>query len=284
MSVDFTLSAAVEQSERAAAPFHRWELAAQTNYAEFFRLSDERYLLRFAELADFVVSRDGASVEVIPTPAVSRSTVEHLCMNQVLPLALSRQRALVIHASAVSVDSRAVAFVAESGRGKSTLAASFSTNGAELLTDDGLRLEWSSKQLLAHPNHPSIRLWGDSLEAVIEGEFARGAQASYSTKSRVLADGQFPFRNRATPLSKIYFLGEGVASNISLTPLTPSEALIQLVRHSFLLDIEERQMLAWHFDEVAKLAQLPIFFALDYPRRFDQLSRLRDAIISHSTA
>jgi ATP-dependent phosphoenolpyruvate carboxykinase len=51
---------------------------------------------------------------------------QHLCLKQVLPLVLSKQGQRVFHASAVEVEVEdgAVVFAAESGRGKSTLAAS----------------------------------------------------------------------------------------------------------------------------------------------------------------
>jgi hypothetical protein len=60
-----------------------------------------------------------------------------------------------------------VAFLGESGRGKSTLAASFATEGTRFLTDDGLLLEWVGGHCMIVPSHPSIRLWEDSQEALI---------------------------------------------------------------------------------------------------------------------
>lgn len=47
----------------------------------------------------------------------------------------------VLHASAVAVDGRAIAFVGSSGGGKSTLAAAACAGGAELISDDVLRLD-----------------------------------------------------------------------------------------------------------------------------------------------
>jgi serine kinase of HPr protein (carbohydrate metabolism regulator) len=90
---------------------------------------------------------------------VTSATVEHLYLNQVLPLALSRQGKLVLHGSAVDIGGQGVAFLGESGRGKSTLAASFATEGTRFLTDDGLLLEWVGECCMIIPSHPSIRLW-----------------------------------------------------------------------------------------------------------------------------
>ena len=64
--------------------------------------------------------------------------------------------------------------------------------------------------------------------------------------------------------------------------MKPADALVELVKHSFLLDIEERAMLAAHFDELSALAGLPIYYRLDYPRRYEDLAAVRLAIIEHA--
>ncbi|MBK7991643.1 MAG: hypothetical protein IPK05_18515 [Comamonadaceae bacterium] len=64
-----------------------------------------------------------------------------------------------------------------------------------------------------------------------------------------------------------------------IEPLRPAEALIELVKNSFLLDIEARDMLVRHFDDLTRLAALPIYFRLDYPRDYGTLPAVRDAIV-----
>ena len=53
------------------------------------------FLLRFFDLADFAVSSDGHHVTCVPVPDISEETVNHLYLNQVLPLALSMLGKLV---------------------------------------------------------------------------------------------------------------------------------------------------------------------------------------------
>ena len=146
-----------------AHSFHTWAFPDGTPWTEFYR-ENGGYLLRFPDLADFRVSADGLEVTGFPVPGVSESTSQHLYLNQVLPLVLSKLGKLVFHASAVEVPGGAVAFAAESGRGKSTLAASFAVNGFRFLTDDGLVLEPVADGYQVQPSHPSIRLWEDSEE------------------------------------------------------------------------------------------------------------------------
>ncbi len=262
-------------------PFHTWTFPDGTLWTEFHR-ANGGYLLRFPELADFQVSADALHVTGFPAPDVSEATVQHLYLNQVLPLALSKQGQLVFHASAVEIGDSAVAFVAESGRGKSTLAASFAVSGFRFLTDDGLVVEPGIHGFEALPSHPSIRLWEDSEDALIPPASRRAPPVHYTTKTRFLAGENLLFCEQPRPLRRVYFLGEGCAETVTFERLRPAEALVEWVKHSFLLDIEERPRLASHFDQVAKLANQPIHYRLDYPRRFEDLARVREVIVAHA--
>ncbi|MBK9199490.1 HPr kinase/phosphorylase [Candidatus Skiveiella danica] len=166
------------------APFHQWSFPDGTLWTQFSRQGDG-YLLRFPDLADFEVSADGAAVLGFPAPGVTSPTVEHLYLNQVLPLALSRQGKLVLHGSAVDIGGQGVAFLGESGRGKSTLAASFASEGTRFLTDDGLLLEWVDGRCMILPSHPSIRLWKDSQDALISNSACGGTGREFHLQVQI---------------------------------------------------------------------------------------------------
>lgn len=271
------------QSSIAHPPFHTWTSPEGGRWADFHRVNGS-YLLRFPGLADFEVSADALHVAAFPAPDVPESTVQHLYLNQVLPLVLSKQGKLVFHASAVEIDGGAVVFVAASGRGKSTLAASFAVNGFRFLTDDGLVVEPGIQGFEALPSHPSIRLWEDSEQALVPPTARRTPPLHYTSKARFLADERLVFCAQPRPLRRVYLLGSGNAATLELQRLTPAEAMIEWVKHSFLLDIEEKPRLASHFKQVAALANLPIHYRIDYPRRFEELTRVRKAIVEHAQA
>ena len=264
------------------APFHEWSLPDGTLWSLFFRRATG-YLLRFPDFADFSISSDGHEVSAYPVPGVSKQTVDHLYLNQVLPLALGRQGKLVFHASAVEIGGAAVAFMGESGKGKSTLAASFATSGFRFLTDDGLMLEANGNGYQVMPSHPSIRLWLDSKAALIAPDTPTAPTLEFTSKSRFLAGDRIAFCDMPRPLRRVYFLGDGSAAAVTFQRMKPAAALIELVKHSFLLDIEARELLAAHFDELSDLASLPIYYRLDYPRRYEGLAEVRQAIIQHAT-
>ena len=207
----------------------------------------------------------------------------HVYLNQVLPLAFSLQGKLVLHASAVEIADSAVAFAAGSGRGKSTLAASFATSGLRFLTDDGLVLEVSGQHCHVLPSHPSIRLWYDSEEVLIPPGTETAPAMAFTSKSRFLAGNGISFCDQPRRLRRVYFLGDGSAPDIAFHRVGAAEALVASMMHSFLLDVEKEPLLASHFDEVARLANQPIYYRLDYPRRFEVLARVRQAVIEHAT-
>jgi hypothetical protein len=281
MDAAFCRRSARLQCPREEPPFHEWVLPDGTLWTQFYR-TDSGYLLRFPDFADFILSPTGHDVTAWPAPGVSAQTVEHLYLNQVLPLALSKQGKLVFHASAVEIDGAAVAFMGASGRGKSTLAASFATHGFRFLTDDGLTVEAHGGAHRVLPSHPSIRLWLDSKAALISPDTPTAPAVEFTSKSRFLAGERIAFCDAARPLRRVYFLGDGNCAEIAFARLAPAEAAIELVKHSFLLDVEARDVLAAHFDELSRLAAEPMFYRLDYPRRFSELATLRDAIVAHT--
>ena len=280
-AVAWEVLAAREQADLGASPIHVWRFPEGLLWASFYRLPSG-YLVRFPTLADFQVSQDGAAVRCWPVDGVSSGTIEHLYLNQVVPLALSKQRKLVFHASTVEVEGGAVAFLGESGSGKSTLAASFATSGHRVLTDDGLLVEEREGVFEAQPSHPSIRLWEDSQEALMDRAAVLAPAVQYTSKVRILARDEIAFCREPRRLRRIYFLVNEAADKPALSPVKASEALVQLVKHSFLLDIEEREMLAYHFDRLAALVQEPICWRLDYPRRYDALPIVRRAILENA--
>lgn len=262
------------------APYHEWVFRDGERWTEFFR-TDAGYLLRFPDLADFEISRVTLAVTCRPAPDVTQDTCEHLHLNQVMPLVLSKQGKLVFHAGAVEFAGVAAAFLGESGRGKSTLAASFATSGYRFLTDDGLVVDAEGNGFIAVPSHPSIRLWEDSRQALAPSDAVTAQPVQYTSKARFLASTQIAFCQQSRPLRRAYFLGDGQAREVTFERMRAPEAMMEWVKNSFLLDPKEPSLLASHFEKVAELANKVSCYRLDYPRHFEELPRVRQAIVEH---
>lgn len=280
MQADFELRERRVQSLIETAPLHEWRLPDGTLWLAAYR-EGSGYRLRFPSSADFTISTDTWRVSCWPVPDACGHSVEHLYLNQVLPLVLSRQGKLVFHASAVEVGGTAVAFLGESGLGKSTLAASFATTGFPLLTDDGAVVETDAAGTWVLPSHPSVRLWEDSEIAVVGADAPRAPPLGYTPKARFLAGGRIAFCAERRQVRRVYFLGDGSSSVPRIEVLGSGAAMIALVKHSFLLDATDRKGLAAHFEELTSFANQPIFFELDFPRSFDGLQAVRQAVIRH---
>ena len=281
MPVKFEVKQAREQRLELGTPFHTWLLPTGNVWANFYRTANY-YTLRFPHLSDFDVAAGGVAVQAMPAPDVPLSTVEHLYLNQVLPLALSMQGALVLHGSAVEVGGGCVAFIGESGRGKSTLAASFGLNQHRCVTDDGLLLALAGESYTVLPSHPSIRLWSDSEQTLLPAGMASQPPPIYTSKGSFLAGAEFIFSDEPLPLMAIYFLGDGSADSVAIAAVSPRDALMELAKNSFLLETQAHDQLRPYFHKLADLANQEFFYRLDYPRRYDYLPRVRQAVVEHA--
>jgi hypothetical protein len=278
----FDLAEAPEPRPVASDWFHKWTFPDGTEWLAFARHASG-YLLRFPSLGDFLVSADGKAIRCYPQPGTPIETIRHLFLDQVMPLILSRQGHLVVHASAVLTPEGALAFVGATGQGKSTLASSFSKQGFPFLTDDCLVLKEENGELVATPSYPGLRLWRESVSAVFEREPALTEVAHYSTKKRLSQTGELPFSSQAAPLRRVYFLAGPEeardASAITIERLPARDALLGLVRYAYLLDITDRQRLREEFDCVSRVAVMPLFYRLAFPRHYALLPRVREAIL-----
>lgn len=269
------------QRDLRVDPFHRWKDAEEADWCCFYRI-DESFVLRFPNLMDFSIDARSLEINCKPVPGVSSTTINQLYLNQVLPLIQSHSGELVFHGSSVVIDDVALAFMGVSGRGKSTLAASFSSNSYQFMTDDGMLIKPTDNGYLVFPSHPSIRLWEDS-EAAILGVGAESAPPlEYTSKLRFPASEKIVHYDRPCPLHRAYFLGDTETSETSFTKLSPQQAMVELIKHSFILDVEDRKIMSAHFDAISKMSALDIFYRLDYPRSYDVLSNVRHAILEHA--
>ena len=279
--IDYTVGEPREQALIESEPFHHFTFDDGTVWTEFFRTEDG-YLLRFPDLADFDVSADGRKVMAHPTEDVDASTVEHLYINQLVPLALSRQGRPAFHASVVTVPGGAVAFLGRTGMGKSTLAASFALGDSAFLTDDSLIVDEAGDVCHALPSHASVRLWEDSVAALVGNDMPEIGIVSYSDKARLLAGDTLTYNDTPLPLLAAYVLENEEPEIVAICTLSGSERHMAWVENSFLLDIQDRDLLARHFDWTHRISGKVPTFALDYTRDYGILPTVRTAIRDHA--
>lgn len=97
---------------------------------------DAGYFISAEDRSGFVISADGQEISRVMGP--DSELDRELLMGPVITLSLALQGVFMLHASAVRIQDKALAFAGRSGAGKSTLAGYLedAVPGAERLTDD----------------------------------------------------------------------------------------------------------------------------------------------------
>ncbi len=114
---------------------------------------DAGYLISGPEYGAHRLSARATQLRCDPE-GVAAAAWQRLLISQVLPLATLVRGQEVFHASAVVCAAGAVAFLGNSGAGKTSLALELCRRGASFLADDVLALELRERRLLAHPGTP----------------------------------------------------------------------------------------------------------------------------------
>lgn len=256
-------------------PFQRWNPRPDARSSTEFHHTDRGVLVRFPGVADFLVAASGVSCYPVPG---SGDAWQPLFEQQVRPLVLADRGAPIFHGGAVVVDGGAVAFLAPSGRGKSTLTTAFARRGMPFLSDDCLQLDVDG-DILVVPQAAFVRLWEDSIAGAAPEHAERG-HGSGSPKPRILSGAALPHCNSAMPLRAVYLIDEACPALPEIAQLTLAEAMMGWTANAFVLDISSRSVLQRSMNIAARLAKAVPVRKLAYPRDYAVLDAVVDAILS----
>jgi hypothetical protein len=123
--------------------------------------------------------------------------------------ALLHQRGLLpLHANAVEIGGKAVAFSGRSGAGKSTLAAWFADRGHAILCDDVCAIAAPARggPPVVFPGVPRLRLWEDALRH--SGRSADAFERSFDGHDKYDVPAGAAAAPGPLPLGACYLLGE----------------------------------------------------------------------------
>lgn len=113
-------------------------------------LPDGSIYMKADEVFEVVISADGRRAFCSTVDGVDEKTFEAYFLNFILSTSLVPQGEEPLHATVVTLGGKAIGLLGDSGAGKSTLAAFLVSQGAELITDDMLRLTFADECALAH--------------------------------------------------------------------------------------------------------------------------------------
>jgi hypothetical protein len=250
-----------------------------TSLTFLFRLGGQE-IFRFHEAGDFLVETDRIAVDL---SAARLDLAELRFLGPVLSYWFERRGLPTLHASAVARDGHAISFVSRHGGGKSGLAAAMVRAGCALVTDDLLVLENREDRWEARPSYPEMRMWPDEATHFVGSYTALPLVQSDSEKRRVGvgAGGFGSFQEASVPLACIYLASRrpGTDGGIEIQPVSRSEALIELVRHSFSPRLVEAAGLQpSRLDRLARLVRQVPVRRLSYPSGFERLPEVAEAL------
>lgn len=219
-------------------------------------------VLAVEKVARYRVS-GGRKVVIDPAPAVSERNLRLFLLGSAFGALLHQRGLLPLHANAIDLGGRAVAFSGHSGAGKSTLAAWFHDRGHAILSDDVCVISADPERgALAFPGIPRLRLWREALEA--SGRRAGEYERSFDDQDKF----DVPTRSEDTlepvPLAAVYLLekcGEGECAGIE--PIRGAAAVDVLVSNTYRgAYVPKAGKTSEHFAACVKLAQrVPVFRA-----------------------
>lgn len=178
-------------------------------------------------VGEFFIDR-GREVIIDLMPGVEEALLRTILLGPILSILLRQRGLLVLHASCVDINNKAVAFMGGSGWGKSTLAAAFHTKGYDILTDDVMPIEFVCDRPIVIPAYPQFKLFPEAVASL--GQDTEGLSPVFQNSPKLSYKFERGFQQTPLALKRIYVLDKGTAHNI--TNLQPQEAFVELVRHT----------------------------------------------------
>lgn len=218
-------------------------------------------LLIVEEVGRYLV-RAGREILVESDPGVPPENLRLFLLGSAFGLLLHQRGLLPLHANAVEIGGRAVAFTGASGAGKSTLAAWFHDRGFSVIADDVCVLRFDDGGgLLASPGIPRLRLWREVLEA--SGRDAAAFSRSYAgDESFDKFDVPIAAREApgvGTPLGAICLLDWADEPQLGVVDgMAAAEVVMANTYRGWVL--EDRGAIRMHWETAVRIARdVPIF-------------------------
>jgi len=229
----------------------------QLDTSERIATRNGAYCLGEADGVGTFLVRGGKEIIAEPVPGVEESLLCTTLLGAGMALLLRQRGLAVLHASGIVINGGTVAFLGQSGFGKSTLAEAFYSHGYGVITDDvmGVHLDGPFPEVI--PGYPFVKLFPHA--AALLGADTRPTHRlnSQTEKRSHCVRSRFP--HQRVRLQKIYVLAFGECNQIA--PLSAQETFLELARNSravgLLRDSDSRHE---HLQQCTRLAAaVPVF-------------------------
>jgi hypothetical protein len=210
----------------------------------------------YYEDAGVFLVRDGREIVIDRIPGAADTAIRLYLLGPVLSLLLHQRGLLVLHGSAANVDGAAVAFLAEKGTGKSTLAAAFGARGHGLVADDLVPVDLdASGGPTVWPGFPQLKLYAEAAAQLGPANERTSFELLPTLEKRGWRVAE-AFPDGPLPLRRVYVLSDSTTGENEIAELAPGQAFAELVRHTFVLCVLNMTgSQESHFRQAVRLAQ-----------------------------
>ncbi|MHB8413064.1 MAG: hypothetical protein ACYDDI_14110 [Candidatus Acidiferrales bacterium] len=215
------------------------------------------FSIRYSHGLTFHLNASLTDLSIHHDEPMSAEDVADFLLGPVLGIVLRLRGVTCLHASAVSVGGKAIAFVGVEGSGKSTTAALFAQKGHTVLSDDIVALLEREDSFYVPPAYPFLNLWPRSF-AILSVLPCTVLPGSRTEEKRPLVLDDTQFHREELPLVGIYLLGERAAGSRVpfIVGLTPQDALMSLVANTYGNKALDPAMRAKEFSLLGRLVRL----------------------------
>lgn len=194
-------------------------------------IAPEAIRLVVPKVASYLVS-GGREIVVDPVPGCSERNIRLFLLGSALGGILHQRGLLPLHANAIEIEGRAVAFMGHSGAGKSTMAAWFMDRGYRVLADDVCVVTMDETgRPLAHRGIPRLRLWREAIE--VSGRTVEDYELSFDDMDKYNVPTPRAEVSGPVPLDHVYLLRKAEDGPAGVRRLTGIEAVDALVANTY---------------------------------------------------
>lgn len=214
---------------------------------------------------------NGTKIIVEPDKSADPSFLSTVISGELIAALLRQRGLLVLHGSSVARDGKIIAFLGDSGYGKSTTASYFIQNGYKLVAEDLLVIEMKENELRAVPGPDSIKLRPDSGKK-FNSKFDLYPKVYNNTEKRIidLPDNSIPSISD-NQIRSIYVLEKQIRDCNKIQTLTKKQAFLELIKHTRINRwLTSKEFMHTHFKQCESLLSsvevklLHRKFGLDY--------------------
>lgn len=244
------------------------------DWIEHVVLDDGHVYMKCSEVFEATISANGRTTICRMLGDVEQRAFEANLLNFVVSASLTLQGEETLHATVLEMEGRAVGLLGQSGAGKSTLAAYLISRGADLITDDMLRVSFADNTILAYPGPYRLKLLDQPATGFLPDAVADGHFNVLSGKIMVQPRRELRRHRAASRLAALFHLGDpddDTITEVSSARLNGLELARTLMSSAMDTRYAGSSRMEHQMRFVARVADLLPVHALRYPRTVEAL-------------